>query len=544
VTMDLLAEQGGYPRLASVRVASATGDPNGRKPPHPGLSLADFGCNFVLRLAANRARLDDWPDLRDSVPLIVSWRHVAVVREVDEALREPIPSLVRASEAWARLAGDARPEPKRWPLRADGARQAAVELLSSWEHKLDKSDGRALGKIAARLALESQHELDRKTGAYEGVWRALQTGWAGQAALASAVRASVDDRELAGLLWRLTVECANHRGDVASAHHAARAFAEVARRGMSLALLTETLRVRNLQCVAVQNRLPAPENEAETIMRELERSVEELRLVADEAGQLVTIADRIVPGIEEADDRPEAFAAQADEALWVVLGKGRPQWRGADRERGRCLGTVARGYAFAGRLDEAIDAALRARVCFGADRFDRGFNATVVCRILLERARLTAGAEQKGLKEAWVLAEIGALHDPGQAIAAIRADGSVRFRLDVLLRGLLWARPVPGAEVAAKWLKELNLGRRGTLFALLSSGEYVSHPTELIARHAGELAHGEARNDWFDLSLRHSEHATEGTIRAMGRFTAHLRDGASEPVGPPGSVGNPTFEYR
>ena len=93
-------------------------------------------------------------------------------------------------------------------------------------------------------------------------------------------------------------------------------------------------------------------------------------------------------------------------------------------------------------------------------------------------------------------------------------------------------------------MKELNLGQQAALFGLLSSGECVSHPTELVARHAGELAKGGAAKDWFDLSILQCERAPTGTIRAFGEFTSRLRNGAGEPSGIAGSVSNPTFEYR
>ena len=543
VTLELLGKEGDYPALASVEVVSATADARGQTPPHPGLALADFGCNSVLSMAGNPDRIAQWPHHSDSPPMVVSWKHLPAIRALDRALREPTPSLLRASMAWAGLVGNARITPERWVYRADGAGAVAEEMLARHEQRLAAGAPAALRGIARRLALEAQSELDAKTGAYEGVWRALQTGWAGESHLAKAVRGRVDDLELAGLLWRLTLECANHRGDVVPARNARDAFTALAQRGTSLAMLAEMFRVRNLWCVTVQNQLSAPDAEAQARMDEVLASARDLLAVAEEAGALVEVVERLGPGAH-GDERPDPVAAREDEALWRDLGKTAPVWKGIDCERGRCLGTVARSYAFAGQMDEAIEKLLQSRLCFGADSFERGINATVLCRVLLERARLTDGRLQDGLEAAWAIAGIAALYDPRAAVAAIQAEKSARFRLDVLFRGLLWAPKVVGAEVAERWTRELRTGSRGVLFALLSSGDYVSHPTELIARHAGELVAGPAAMDWFGMSIRQSAQSADGTIRVFGEFTAGLRDGTKSTSGTPGSVLNPTFEYR
>jgi hypothetical protein len=72
-----------------------------------------------------------------------------------------------------------------------------------------------------------------------------------------------------------------------------------------------------------------------------------------------------------------------------------------------------------------------------------------------------------------------------------------------------------------------------------------SHPSELIARHLGELASPpDARKSWFELSLELSENAPAGgTIHRFGAFTRRLLSNEG-PLGPVGCVTNPTFEYR
>jgi hypothetical protein len=133
------------------------------------------------------------------------------------------------------------------------------------------------------------------------------------------------------------------------------------------------------------------------------------------------------------------------------------------------------------------------------------------------------------------VAELDAATDPG-----------LRFALDIALRALLWAPPAgtSPSEVARR------LGS-AELRAKFSQGELRSHPTELIARHAAELVRrhngpASAVEGWFALSMELCEQPAAGhTLRQFRAFTHRL---ATEPEfvqdGAPGSVFNPTFEYR
>lgn len=531
---------GAFPKRGEIRVEAA-----GKAKSHPGLVLADFLCNYVYgRLGVGRAPIGLEALAKGfSAHLDPERFHVlrfgalGALREVDRALRERPANLARAAAAVVRPpAGNA----------ADGF-EAADESLGRttrrlWDTALpvvSKGDAEA---VAAGLAAHAEAELSAKHGRYEGTWLALRDGWAGEGEMAARVRDAVRDRELTGRLWRLTLECANHRGDTASAHLAADRFDALLAEGRSIVLLSEELKVANLAGVLEQNRLPAPADETPALNDALRAQAARLVEAAERAGAVVDVPEDLEALALEEDPPEEA-------ALWLAL-TGEPARRGAaDRERGRCFGTAARSLAFVGELDAAVALALRARSHFRAP-FDLDFNAQVLARIELERARRAGGAQGASagrLRAALAAAKVPSVTQPKAARRAVAAAGGERFRLDLLLRALLWAPEAADTDAAA-WTRPLAATSDSSLFATLDHMD-VGHPTELVARHAGELllraGEADAARRWFGLSLRVARALGDGTLERMARFTERLAEGGAEVSGaPPGSLFNPVFEYR
>jgi hypothetical protein len=392
-----------------------------------------------------------------------------------------------------------------------------------------------------QLAGSAQIELDFKHGSYDATARALQSTWYGTEGVAPRLRAACPDRELAARLWRLTLECANHRGDTATSDQAHAAFALVLREGASLSMLADLLRVRNLAVVALQNRLPAEEGETEHLLTRLCAESRSLERIASNTVDLGVLLELCEPAPEPADGPLAPKEAELRGALGC---RGAP-WERNDREYGQCLGTVARSLAFAGHLDEALALLLRARARFRDSAFDLRFNAAVIARVELERAR--RGTPRRGvLSPTLELAGVpaGSKH---AAVSALKTNPGDRFALDLLLRTLLWAPDAISDTARASWLAEIGKAPGGQLYPLLEMQR--SHPTDLIARHAGELlarspSTTAAARLWFELSLAVSERAPEGTLRRFSACTRALASGAVTLSGVPGSILNPTFEYR
>jgi hypothetical protein len=435
------------------------------------------------------------------------------------------------------------------PFRA--AREGTVRTASLlWEKacvnlgaSLKPREAAALGWV---LSGRVQGTLAAKTGNYEGTWRALETGWVGESSLAVSVRRALanHDREVSARLWRQSQVCANHRGDVIAGQRAVESFWKVLDTGISFSLLAERQQVQNLEQVMLQNRLPAEDGEVEELLASLESSAERLLKSAEEDGTLIDLAIRHQQGLRA----PPAPDDALERALLTALG-GEVRWEAPDRERGRLYGTAARSLAFLGKLDEALAQALKARRYFADSAMDLRMNATIIVRILLEKARLAGSAATcpPGTRESLARAGVEELRKPKEAARLIAHDAGMRFTLDLVLRALLWAPAVVSAE---GWSEPLRDRGPKSLFRTLSSGELRSHPTELIARHAGELlarhgAQAEAQ-EWFSLSLELCEATPVGSVlRRFMPFTRRLANGSAAPAqGRLGSILNPSFEYR
>jgi hypothetical protein len=536
-----------WPSLNSVKAATA--DYGGA---HPGVFFADFACNFlhgVLRgVGATEGAVNPLdPDGRNP-PLVIARGGLRMLRGLDRALREGAPDLWQASQLLESLIGNARGNSQGLsPFRV--ARDGTVRVARLlWDRAclvlgsdLKPREAAAVGWV---LSGRVQAALAAKTGDYEGTWRALEAVWAGDGRLAGLVRGSLGNRELSARLWRQTLECANHRGDVSVGRRAVESFRRELEAGLSFALLSERQQVDNLEQVMLQNCLPAEEELVGGLLSELEGSVSRLARTADEDGELIALAlrqqagERSSPGLEDA----------AEVALMAALGQ-EFCWQAPDQERGRLYGTAARSLAFSGKLEEALTLAAKARGFFMDSPLDLRINAAILSRILLEKARLSEGAQPRpsGLHEALLRAGVGELRKARDAAERIEREAGMRFTLDLILRSLLWA---PGCVPSEGWTDVLCDRRPKSLFSTLSSGELRSHPTELIARHAGEwLARQQLRAEaraWFVLSHEVCVHSTEGSVlRRFLPFTSRLAEMLADcPEGRPGSILNPSFEYR
>lgn len=517
------------PELNSVEVLSAAG-----RVAHAGVQFADAGCNRVFRCLSQRDEVD-----ADEISKLFSGSRFGLVgrdalrrlRAVDRSFRMTPTDLVSAAREIQRSTAVER-------AGHPAIQAASQELLNEfWSSTIDMLGGRADQSVAQALFSMADLHLAAKTGSYEGVWNALAEGWSSDGPLASRLRTSVRDRELAARLWRVTLECANHRGDVAAAERAEREFAELLRQGHSLVLLAEWLVVSNLSAVRLQNGLPTASQDHDVVIKKLQESVKNQVAAADAAGEVLQLAMSASP-------TPPVGPDDADEArLWSALGTA-PSWSSPDRERGRHYGTAARSLGFIGDLERARELGLRARGFFSDSPMDLRFNASVLARIELERARLDKkSAPQPLLLAAMKLAGCGDLEDPGACASAVQRNPAMRFALDLVLRQLLWTEAEP--RQLEKWRRALKRDGSDSLLYALSAPELRTHPSELIARHAGELLEGEAAaTKWFELSLAISGASALGsTLYRFGEFTRLLL-APTKGEGPHGCVTNPSFEYR
>lgn len=535
IAVEQVAREGG-PRLGEIVVESADSPSS-----HAGLAAADAACFYVRTLlqqsACGNEAFASWPEFATAKPLVVAYDELPALRDVDRALRQPIPELGRAATTIARLEGNARAAAGRFALVEEGTARTARLMFDRAIGRLEKKGPGELARLAAHLASFARGVLDARTGAYEGLWSMLSATWAADAPLPSRVREAVRDRELRATLDRLTMECANHRGDVEAAERAHARFNQELSGARSIALLAESLTVRNLRVVNIQNRFLCTPEEAPHRRDELTRATSELAESVEEAAALVILAERITPAATALEaGRPR------EQALWDSLGATRVSER-PDAGRGRCVGSLARSYAFLGDTARAIEHLLRARVLFGEDEADLRFNAAVLVRVLAEQGRL-GHPNARATRAALELAEARGATQPTNIAEQVRKNPALRFTIDALLRVMLWVPDAVDGDERAAWQKLVGQGRHASLFEALARGELRSHPSELLARHAGELARGEARRDWLTLSIELSEEATDGTIRNLTPFTRALFEEHVQAEAPMGSVENPTFEYR
>jgi hypothetical protein len=542
-TMDALRREPAgalppYPEPATVRADSAASINV-----HPGVALADAGCNALF----NRLSSDDALHAfeRQFQPaIVVTLRATDALRTLDRALRDSPAALVPAAKLVEHLAADAAGAPRnegdlKW-LRKSSSRCA--ELLWS-AHVTSLAAVADAGACARTLLAHAEVELGGRSGSYEGLARALSTAWSeegAQALLAQRQRLELKDRTLQARLWRATIDCANHRGDLATARQAVAGFDAILRGGRSLMLLAIEFQVRNLAVVAVQNELPFEAPSAERSCSELASRTHALVAAADHVAALMVA--------NYSSDAVSQEHTEDERKLWQhACGTG-PSFATPDLELGMVFGTIARSHAFLGQHDDALRAAMAARARFTNMAFELGVNAAVISRIELERARCEPQGARKRvelLEAALRLCGAEALAR-GKSLPDLQAHPAARFALDIALRALLWAPQVPFE--AKPLLAQLA---RPEFVATLSRGTLRSHPSELLARHAAEVLRrhdgpSEVITQLFRLSRTLcEEHPASSTLGRLGRFTAKLHEAPTfQYEGPVGSVFNPNFEYR
>jgi hypothetical protein len=524
------------PASGSVRATSANRE-QADKVEHPGMLLADVGCNGVWHaLREGRGSLSELlgpfqPGIL--VPLLAASK----VRSIDRAFRETPAALVRGAKVVAELRantlGRARNAGDKLALR-QGADMLA-RLIWSESTRCLAGTPDAVGR-ARLLAALGEVELQTYSGSYEGLALALESGWYGEGQLAAEHRACVPTRELAARLWQSSFACANHRGDHLIAQQALKSFEQIAMSAQSLHLSAEALDIRIETVVAHQNAFPCQAEFVATIGAELERSTVELLELARGSDR----AGAAPPSIPRAD-------SELERELWQAGFGSEPAWQTPNRQLGMSLGTAARSRAFLGHLDEAIALAFESRARFDSI-FDLTMNAAYIARIELERARLeraAAASRARLLAAALGLCGATALATDPDGARLLGERLASRFAFDIALRALLWAPEPPFKPTfLMRWLAE------DSFVAAVTRGEMRSHPSELMTRHGAELLRAKGMEKpalrLFDVSLDLCTNAAPNTTLArFVPFTERLRtDPKFRFSGPPGSLLNPTFEYR
>jgi hypothetical protein len=533
-----------WPLVHSVSVVTA-----GSAAVHPGVLASDYFCNRTYtatreKATTTRHELTAPSAGASSSVLVVDYHLLSLVRSVDEALRHEPPNLHQLGVALAKLEIARRTfkaDGERLFLGVEGAGLVAALLLGEGEKRLIaacQEDKNLALSIAQRLAGDAQSELELKHGDYDGTATALRLGFSGETPLAQMIRA-IPDRELVARLYRLSLECCNHTGDSAGSAAASAGFASTLAAGASLALLGEALKVANLNNVALQNELPCPAEDAPPLLLKLTENATQLQELSRQLSHpFLQHAVHSTPGAQALDEH--------ERALRELSGFSNG-WTRNDREHGRCLGTAARSLAFAGDLDAARNLALEARGFFADSPFDLAFNAAVLTRIELERARTTPHTTNAPLVRLLLkLSGAEPLRDPVRLDAALKTDPAARFAFDLLLRQLLWAPQISEPVTDQPVIDLLALGQQSSVYQTLRT--ISSHPSEMIARHTAELLRRQQRKAkmvarWFELALELTASSAMPTLKRLSLFTRHVAEGGVA-AGPPGSVLNPSFEYR
>lgn len=503
---------------------------------HAALALADVGCNAIQRGQSGgyEALVQPWTSRSVSAPWIVRVEDVTAVNRIDEALLSG--HLVDANELLESLRRDALAKPDAPRI---ASYKAADDLLRLRLDVLAKTP-QSFRMLSALLAADASGRLEMTSGTYEGTWRALAQGFfSNKNPLAVAMRENVNDRQRRARLYRLVAECAHLRGDDVNTERAAARFESELSHGVSLSLLSETAVVRNLRVMAIQNALPASDETIDAVTMELTQATELLR---DTVAQAATLASTTSSLAESG-----ASALPEEEAeLWTLLGQPAPAAVMYDRVLGRCLGTVARSLAFLGRHDDAVRAALGARSYVQGDAFELRNNATSLGRILLDACRSGGAAERKSaIEKALRLAGASDLVIREQVLLHLPDAPALRFSVDLLLRAIIFCPLAVDITLMRSWTADIEKGRSAELYEVLTGSALRSHPSELIARHAGEICTNDAsKHAWLELSREISSAAAENsTPRRLEPFTRALLEGAPA-TGTRGSTSNPTFEHR
>jgi hypothetical protein len=527
---------------------------------HPAVAVADVGCNGIRRallspdavsLSLEKISEAAFGDPPPEV-LLVHAKALPALRKIDREMRASVPGLVSASSMLQEVLSDAENAQLRTRDRIASRQGAVVAAQLMWQagvralaasgawSNADRSE-----TFALTLAAQCEATLAQKGGAFAATARALDVGWTGNGALAEIVRKEVEDsgQVVAARLWRLAAECANHLGDIPEAARARQRFNMLFDRGPSVALLAERIEVENLYSVTLQNDYlvdPSKGEDHAKVTDDLARATVDLEKIAEEAGATV--------GMWVGSSAPVPATSLDEIGLWKGAGMDLPTPTSPDIPRGKCYGTIARTHAFMGKTTDAVKMQFRARRFFFGSPRDLAFNATGLVRMASEHARCGGTTYRELARRA--LDMIGP-PAPSDAARRVLARSSARFAIDAVLRVALWSPASLTPETVSAWARVLVADKRGSLLEALSSGLMASsHPTELLARHAGELCRSRgdsnAADRWFRLALEACSAAPEGSlIRKLARLTEAIRTNPTFiSTDPPGTVLNPTFEYR
>lgn len=298
--------------------------------------------------------------------------------------------------------------------------------------------------------------------------------------------------------------------------------------------------------VVWQNELPCSPALVQDQLGYLKLAEEDLSLVLQQMDRALAT----LPGSIARTTPP--LASSPEEERLSTLAETEPRWRSPDPLLGKAYGTAARSAAFLGRLDTALVQAMMARSFFADSPADLRFNACVIARISLEAHRRGLPAESPLRR---VLAPALQLSGVSELISAVTGGASLaglitrqpgqRFQLDILVRTLLWA-PETATQlglVAAFWREQCR-----TKAMQDSVRGLRTHPSELLARHIGELLQSAAlKGDavvWYGIATDLGRQAPAGsTLARLLPFTELLSRGGTG-VGPLNTLENPTFEYR
>jgi len=324
--------------------------------------------------------------------------------------------------------------------------------------------------------------------------------------------------------WLVRARVANHRGDAGTATRACQKAVRAARREASVRARVLALEATNLTVVAAQNLWPyvtgTPSFQAlHDAAVELEREVGRYQALVTALG--------------------EAPAPASREPRLTIGAIAEPAADQCDPILGAAYGTLGRSMAFLGRHDDAVSMLLFARAHL-LSPLDRSLNTCFLLHVELDRPRPDPAIVGQ-LFDRVVAVDERAPSAFARRLAA--GDLGSRFTVDLLLKAMVAGIAVPGAT-PREWADALS-DEQGLLASL---ARVRTHPTELIARHAGELLHAADRRErsaaWLTLGIEVGREGG-GALQRIARFTELLAGTAAAPAGAPrGSIFNPCYEYR
>jgi hypothetical protein len=397
----------------------------------------------------------------------------------------------------------------------------ALRALDSVMDSLSGTAGSGRTKALLRATLgEISGIVEARQGDYEACERVLERLWDERDPnTPGIIEASFSDDP-----WALTrahflrAQVANHRGDYAKATRSLDRAREIAQQERSIRMRLLMAEAAVVSAGAAQNRWP------------FDPSSDEERGAMDQAADW--LHSSLVDLEDSGREKTDAAAAWHSE-------QEEPTQR--DPFLGAALGTFGRTLAFLGQHDDATTSLLRSRRCFSSAS-DLCANAVYLTHVELDRPSRT---DPDCFEQFLSLALEPAHRTPDLCSQRLLHDDGFRFLLNVLLKALAFGLTPTGVDQEL-WAEALS--STGDESAFSSIARLRSHPSELLARHAGEVLSrwdrpAEAAR-WLDLSVKVGRSGEE-TMRRLAQFTERLANGDGADLrAPRGSVFNPCFEYR